>query len=136
MNARPYAEGLLCARSVIGHFQEQEVTALCITLHLVCPQEKLSHGRWLRGVTHEATVAALTWPEPRPGSVGAPWPGVSSELEGPSEGVASTLLVHNVPIQAHAFDPQNGSLCDRLGRLLFWGDSVFCFMDKFPGEFF
>lgn len=45
---------------------------------------------------HEAAVATLTWPEPRPGSV-VPLAGVSSELEGPSEGVESALLVHSVP---------------------------------------
>lgn len=80
MNELPYAEGLLCASSVIGHFQEQ-----------------LSCGRWLRGMVHEATVAVLSWPEPRPGSMGVPWLGVSSKLEGPSVGVTSASLVHSVP---------------------------------------
>lgn len=82
---------------------------------------------------HEATVAALTWPEPRPGSVGPPRPGVSSELEGPSEGVESALLVHSVPSPGSFLWSSNGSLCDRLGHL-FWDDSVFCFRTRFLGN--
>lgn len=89
MNERPYAEGLLCARSVIGHFQEQEVTALCITLTACALRRSCHVGDGYRGCVDLAGT--------RPGSVGVRWPGVSSGLEGPSAGLASALLGPSVP---------------------------------------
>lgn len=34
VNEQPYAEGQLCDRPLLGYFQEQEVTSLCITLRV------------------------------------------------------------------------------------------------------
>lgn len=107
MNERPYGEGLLCARSVIGHFQEQEVTALCITLTACALRRSCHVGDGYSGCVDLARTL--------PGSVG-----VSSELEGPSAGVASALLVPSVPspgscLRSPEWLPVTGSASPLLG---------------------